>query len=238
MKLVDLRFYISPFFIGKYYLRRDILNAIAKYKFNGTVFDLGCGQKPYQQFFKHSEKYLGIDFYEYSPNKDFSQLEPDFFFSKDYSKDYLIDTADDSYDHCVSFQVLEHHPEPQTMIKELVRITKKGGLIMISAPFLGGLHEEPNDFQRYTKYQFARLFKAQNCEVLSIIEQGSLFSTIVMLLSEHLNWFAAKNLFAYYVSAIGYIPLLLLMYISLFVDRFVRSNKIFINYLVIAKKNA
>ena len=237
MSLANFRYLISPFFIGKYYLQRDIVTAIGTYKFEGTVFDLGCGQKPYQALFTYSSKYVGIDFGEYSTNKDFGQNKPDYLFSSHYRDDSLLDIENESFDNAVAFQVLEHHPEPQIMIKEMVRITKKGGLLMVTVPFLGGLHEEPFDFQRFTKYQLSRLFQAQGCEMLCIKEQGALFSTILMLLSEHLNWFAAKNKFFYYASFIGYVPLLFCMYGAIIVDRFIPSDKIFINYLVVAKKN-
>jgi SAM-dependent methyltransferase len=230
-----IRFYISPYFLVRYYLIRDIKYFVSKYKFKGTVLDLGCGEKPYKYLFQHSD-YHGIDFQNYSVNKDFEADMPDYFFDEDYKNSLKLPFSDEQFDHAVSFQVLEHHENPEFMVEEITRITKKNGLILLTCPFIGGLHEEPHDFQRLTKYKLARLFEKNNCEILKIKEQGSLFSAISMLLNEQLNHFAAKNKINYCVAIFIYVPLLLFQYICLILDIFIKSKIIFINYLVLARK--
>lgn len=232
----QIRFYISPYFISKFYLLKDIELMVKKYQFKGSILDFGCGQKPYQYLFKKADKYLGIDFKDYSINKDFKGKKPDLYFKNDYLKTLTLNLSDESFDHAVSFQVFEHHRDPYKMISEIARITKRGGYIMISAPFLAGMHEEPNDYQRFTKYGLIELFKRNNCRIVEIREQGSLFSTISMLLNEHLNNFAARNKFCYFLGALVYLPFLLFSYLSLFLDQIFKSNKIFFNYLILAKK--
>jgi SAM-dependent methyltransferase len=233
--LKKIRFYISPYFLIRYYLLRDIKYFVKKYKFEGKILDFGCGQKPYEQIFRKSE-YAGIDFKYYSKNKDVHDKKPDYFFDEKYSKDLTLPFNSESFDHAVSFQVLEHHKDPKKMISEMVRIIKKEGLILISCPFLYGLHEEPNDFQRYTKHKLKELFGKNNCEIIESKEEGSLPSVISMLISEHINSFAAKNQLCYFLAAIIYIPFLLLQYLSLLLDKFIKSEKIFINYMILARK--
>jgi SAM-dependent methyltransferase len=48
--------------------------------------------------------------------------------------------------------VLEHVPEPSKGVSEIYRILKPVGTLLLSAPHLSRLHEEPHDFYRYTKY--------------------------------------------------------------------------------------
>jgi SAM-dependent methyltransferase len=230
-----IRLHISPFFLAKYYLSRDIRNFVDKYKFEGKILDLGCGEKPYKHLFSQSE-YCGIDFSNYSKNKDFDGEKPDYYFDDDYKKTFRLPFPDEQFDHSISFQVLEHHERPEIMIGEMARTTKKSGLIFLTCPFIGGLHEEPSDFQRLTRYKLEKLFRENNCEILKIKEQGSLFSSISMLLNEQLNHFAAKNKLCYFLSTIIYIPLLLFQYVSFILDIFVKSKIIFINYSVLAKK--
>lgn len=232
----QIRFYFSPYFVSKFYLLKDIELMIKKYQFKGSILDIGCGQKPYQYLFKKADKYLGIDFKNYSINKDYKGLNPDLHFSHDYLKTSTLNFDDESFDHTVSFQVMEHHKNPAKMISEMARITKKGGYIMISVPFLAGLHEEPNDYQRFTKYGLIELFKRNNCRVVKIKEQGSLFSTISLLLNENLNNFAGRNKLAYIVSAIIYLPFLVFEYLSLILDKIFKSDKIYFNYLILAEK--
>lgn len=232
-----IRFYISPYFISKFYLLKDIESMVKKYQFKGSILDIGCGQKPYRYLFKKADKYLGIDFKNYSINKDFKGGGPDLYFENDYLKTFCLNFDNESFDHVVSFQVLEHHKDPAKMISEMARVTKRGGYLMISAPFLAGIHEEPNDYQRFTKYGLIELCKKNNCRVIEIREQGSLFSTISMLLNEYLNNFASHSKLTYFLSAIIYLPFLIFEYISLILDKIFKSNKIFFNYLILIKKN-
>jgi SAM-dependent methyltransferase len=44
--------------------------------------------------------------------------------------------ADNSFDLCMSFEDLEHIPDYQAVIKELYRVTKPGGHVLLSAPFI------------------------------------------------------------------------------------------------------
>jgi len=123
------------------------------------------------------------------------------------------------------------------LISEMLRVVKKGGCILLTAPFLGGIHEEPHDYQRFTKYGLIELFKPYKCEILEIKEQGALFSTISMFLNEYLNSFAANNKLSYFISVLIYLPFILFSYISLLLDKIFKSNKILFNYLILVKKN-
>lgn len=231
-----IRLYISPFFLTRYYLERDIKQVVREHSFNGKIIDVGCGSQPYRKLFKDTAFYRGIDYKKYSINKDFAQAKPDYFFNKDYLRNQILPFSDDYFDHSVCFQVLEHHRNPQKLIKELLRITKKGGYILISFPFLGGIHEEPTDFQRLTKYGLMEIIKESNSKLMYVKEEGSIVSTISMLLNEYLNNFAAKNKTRYYIAIFFYFPFLFFSYLSLLLDRIFRSDKIFFNYLFLIKK--
>lgn len=231
-----LRLFISPFLISKYYILRDVSRCVAKYHFGGKILDFGCGQKPYRDLFTSSTEYVGIDFDNYSINKDFTRGKPDYFFPKEYTRDFLLSFPDKTFDNTVAFQVMEHHPEPEIMLKEMTRVTKNGGLIMITIPFLGGLHEEPHDYQRYTVYKLQRICGKTNLDVLDIIPQGSLFSTVALLIMEHLNSFASKSSLHYGFSIFIYPIFLIMSYFALMMDNIVKTDKIVFNYLIVAKK--
>lgn len=230
-----IRFYISPFFISKHYLLKDIMEIVEKYKFKRNTLDVGCGEKPYQYLFKNGS-YKGIDFKSYSKNKDFKGCPPDFYFNDDYLKTLRLPFKDESFDNIVCFQVLEHHKNPQKMIQETIRIVKKDGYILITAPFLGGVHEQPNDFQRFTMYGLTGLFERFGGEILEIKKQGSIFSTFSILLNEYLNIIAGKNKVCYFLCSVLYPPFLLFEYFSYFADKIFKSEEIYFNNLVLAKR--
>ncbi len=68
------------------------------------------------------------------------------------------------FDGVTCDQVIEHAERPQAICKELIRITKQGGLIHVAAPFLFPWHPSPSDFSRWTLEGLASLFP--DCEVV------------------------------------------------------------------------
>lgn len=232
----NLRFYISPYFIAKHYILKDIENILKQYSLRGSLLDIGCGEKPYKSLFANIDTYTGIDFNNYSINKDFKGEVPEQYFSDNYLDTLSLPYGDSSFDNAVAFQVLEHHKNPMKMISEVSRILRQGGYFLVTVPFLGGIHEEPYDYQRFTRYGLTELFEGHGFEILAIKEQGAVFSTISMLLNEHLNACASRNKSSYILSAIVYFPFLVFQYLSLFLDKLFPSKRIFFNYLILVKK--
>jgi SAM-dependent methyltransferase len=58
--------------------------------------------------------------------------------------------SDDVFDAVCSEQVLEHVRNPQEVIAEMIRVTKPGGSIYISVPFIYPYHPSPDDFSRWS----------------------------------------------------------------------------------------
>lgn len=76
----------------------------------------------------------------------------------------VLPFRDGSFDGVTCDQVLEHVPKPATVVAELVRVTKPGGLIHIAVPFLFPWHPSPSDYSRWTQQGLADLFAA--CDVV------------------------------------------------------------------------
>jgi len=237
---INLRLFISPFFLNRFYLARDISKILKAIKLEGKLIDIGCGQKPYKKMFMKrfpQLQYLGIDFPMFSLNKDFNASKPDFYFNSKYLENFTLPFKSNCFNHVVSFQVMEHHKKPEIFIKEIVRIVKRGGYIIISFPFIWGLHELPSDYYRYTEFLIDNLLKANNCTIIKIFRQGTFLSTVSMLANEEINTFASKNWLNYVLSLFFYPFFLLYQYFCLFADFFISSNTVFFNYLIFAKKN-
>lgn len=235
--LTRLRLYISPLFLARYYNLKCVREAVDKYKFKRKVLDVGCGDKPYKYLFKYGTDYKGIDFKKHSTNNCFPNSElPDYYFPKDYSKTFRIPFKNDQFNHAVTFQVLEHHQNPEKMFAELFRIVKKGGYVLITIPFIEGIHGEPDDYQRFTKYGLMVRVKKYG-EIITIKEQGSIFSVISTFFGESLIRFTGKSKIHYIVGMLMFPPFLLYSYFALFLDQIFRSDHIFINYLILIKKN-
>jgi SAM-dependent methyltransferase len=64
-----------------------------------------------------------------------------------------------SIDGVIIQAVLEHVLEPETVVSELRRVLRPGGLIYAETPFMQQVHEGPFDFVRYTESGHRYLFR-------------------------------------------------------------------------------
>lgn len=103
---------------------------------------------------------------------------------------------------CITcIDVLEHVMSPQAAIDSIYRSLRVGGVAVISIPFIFGLHDEPHDYQRLTKYQIIRY--ARNFESISIENSNYFFVCIYVLIIRLINY---KKI---YVKIIGILFMIL-----------------------------
>ncbi len=117
----------------------------------GTLLDFGCGSKPYQSLFS-VEKYIGLDFE--NPGHPHVNEQIDVFY--DGKK---IPFSNDYFDSIFSSEVFEHVFNLEEILKELNRVLKTGGKILITCPFAICEHEVPHDFARYSSFGIRHFWK-------------------------------------------------------------------------------
>jgi uncharacterized protein YbaR (Trm112 family) len=61
-------------------------------------------------------------------------------------------------DSVICNAVLEHVYDPETVVSEILRVLKPGGILYAEVPYIFFFHGYPNDFKRYTKEGMRRLF--------------------------------------------------------------------------------
>ena len=86
----------------------------------------------------------------------------------------------DTADAIICTETLEHVPEPQAVVDEMLRLLKPGGVLVGSIPFLYPVHADPYDFQRFTPEGLHRLFRAYGS--IEITAMGGLWGTLALLL--------------------------------------------------------
>jgi SAM-dependent methyltransferase len=85
------------------------------------------------------------------------------------------------FDAVTCDQVLEHVRIPQDVTRELLRVTKPGGLIHVASPFVFPWHASPSDYSRWTLQGLASLFPG--CSVAQQGVTAGPFSALTALLA-------------------------------------------------------
>jgi SAM-dependent methyltransferase len=75
---------------------------------------------------------------------------------------------DDSVDAVLSIAVLEHVPNPQEAVAEMLRVLRPGGRVFCFIPFMQGIHASPHDYQRYTPRGLEILFSGFTDRVVHV----------------------------------------------------------------------
>ena len=137
------------------------------------VLDVGAGTCPYKNLFVHCE-YYSQDFKKY-PGEKLGGTEK--YGDIDIASDILSIPAEDGFfDVILCTEVLEHVPEPIKAIKEMVRLLKKGGKILITAPLGSGLHQLPfHYYGGYTPEWYKKFLPENGIIVKEIKPNGGFF---------------------------------------------------------------
>lgn len=155
---------------------RCTIPMIEEYAF-GKVIDLGCGRMALQPVVHSLDlEYDGLDL-----NPSSGEVT----FEADIQEMSVIPDA--SYDTALCLQVLEHLPDPQKATHEIFRILRTGGIAIITVPHLSRIHDEPNDFQRFTEYGIRVLMEDAGFQMEEIRIRAGLFSFLGHQISSVIN---------------------------------------------------
>lgn len=141
------------------------------------ILDAGAGEMKYKKFCKHLD-YVSQDFREYKGTGDTGLQFGKWDTSKiDITSDINeIPLPDEDFDYVMCLEVLEHISKPQDVIKELTRLLKPRGFLIISAPFCSITHMSPYYF--YTGFSnnfYKEWLNKFNLNVIDLQYNGNYF---------------------------------------------------------------
>lgn len=168
-----------------YFNRRGLKKAISAYapSLHGKMMDFGCGTKPYKALF-NVEEYTGVDYHNEGHPHDNEQIDV-FYDGK------TIPLPDQYFDSVLSSEVFEHIFNLDEILKEINRVMKKDGMLLITCPFVWNEHEVPNDYARYSRFALNDILAKNNFEIVGFSKSGNFIQAIIQLWN--LYWYTIYN---------------------------------------------
>lgn len=171
------------------------------------VLDAGAGELRNKAFCAHMQ-YVSQDFCQYEGQGDRTALQTG---TWDTSKiDIISDITaipapDASFDLVLCTEVLEHVPDPVLALRELTRLVKSAGHIIVTAPFCSLTHFAPYHYASgLSKYWYEKHFSSLGFTIVEASPNGGWLDFVAQELWR-LPWIG-KN---YSVSALGWATFLL-----------------------------
>ncbi len=96
---------------------------------------------------------------------------------------FALPFPDGVFDVVAAFEVLEHLREPGAFACEVGRVLRSGGYVVLSVPFLLGIHDH-RDYFRFTDQGLTELLRGQGLEVVRLRKIGGICLSILSLLTE------------------------------------------------------
>jgi len=87
--------------------------------------------------------------------------------------------GDSHFDAVVLCEVLEHLKSPDQGLCNIYRMLKYGGKLILSAPFILPIHDQPHDYFRFTRFGLEMLLK--DFQKVAVSERNSYFEAIDVL---------------------------------------------------------
>lgn len=135
---------------------------------NGVILDLGCGESPFRRYFPDARQYLRID---RSPPDD-EVIHGDM---------TCVPLPDGSVDVVLLSQALTDVPDPSAVLKEVRRLLRHGGTVLVFESMCYPEHDAPDDYFRLMPEGLRVMASMAGLQTRECIRLGGLFTRFASL---------------------------------------------------------
>jgi SAM-dependent methyltransferase len=218
-----------------YFIRKGLLHKVAQYAptLHGDLLDFGCGNKPYKPLFVNVASYVGVDFENEGHSHKNEQIDY-------YYDGKTLPFDDEKFDSIFSSEVFEHIFNLDEILKELNRVLKPGGKLLLTCPFVWPEHEKPYDFARYTRFALQSKLEGSGFEMVVVDKAGNFFTTISQLQQAYLtDVLFPKLTFPFLVKLAKTLVIPVLNIVGLLLNKiFPVNNSLYLSNVIIVQKKA
>ncbi len=158
-----------------------VYEALIKQHAHGLLLDLGCGKVPLYQVYKdYISDNICIDWantLHKCPHLDY-----------EFSLNQGIPLADEKFDTLLVTDVLEHISNPDLLWREMSRVLKPMGKLILGVPFLYRIHEAPHDYNRYTEYKLREFCESNGLTVIYLEPYGGSQEVMLDIIAKHIGF--------------------------------------------------
>lgn len=168
-KIPNLKEYYQRSFSKKDWTSGDLKKCLEfinqKNKFNeiSSILEIGCGMAELPAFLPSNFSYYGLDPAEECVKKS-KELWPRHNFVRGIAES--LPFKNESFDLVFSVQVIEHVSDPKAALKEMFRVLKTGGFLIIIAPNMETPWSTINAIRHFNYYQRLVLGIKRSCDVI------------------------------------------------------------------------
>ena len=157
----------------------DFVDEVRRIEPGATVLDLGAGEAGLRGELAHA-RYLAVDRGIGHAGWDYSSLDA-------VADASAVPLRAGSVDVVISKQVLEHMRDPVGMLREVARVLRPGGRVLLSTNQAWPQHQVPYDFFRFTSYGLRHCFTEAGLVVDRLEAMGGAFTVALFQFTQTLS---------------------------------------------------